>query len=73
MSNNANQDQKTYYVANLSTYALVEAGTAEEAKAKGEEKLGKPATVVRFATTAEIDLQEFHARMTRQWATPKED
>jgi hypothetical protein len=57
-------NKSVYYVASLAQYVLVQANSTDDARAKGEEELGKPARTVRLATPDEIDLQAFHDRMS---------
>jgi hypothetical protein len=68
MATNDKQTQNTYYVACLGRYVLVHAGSIEEARAMGEEELGRPARVVRFATDGEMSFQEQHDRVVQQEA-----
>lgn len=66
MKTNNRQSLNTYYVAGLARYVLVQASSSQEARAKGEGKLERPAHVVRLATADEIGLQAFHDRMIRE-------
>ncbi len=66
MKTNNRKSGKTYYVAGLARYVLVQARSLDEARAKGEEKLERPAHVVRLATLDQIGLQAFHDRMIRE-------
>ena len=77
---------KTYYVATLARYVLVDARDETEARTLGRdalldlyadlrERFGRDIPIeiqtVRPATVAEIDLWQFHQRMLREDATPK--
>lgn len=77
---------KTYYVATLAHYVLVEARDEAEARSIGRDALHDlyadlrerfdrdiPIEIktVRLATDAEIDLWQFHQRMLREDAKPK--
>ena len=66
MKTSNRKNVKTYYVAGIARYVLVQARSLDEARAKGEEKLERPAHVVRLATLDEIGLQAFHDRMIRE-------
>jgi hypothetical protein len=48
MKTNNRQSLNTYYVASLARYVLVQPGSPDEARAKGEQKLERPAHVVRL-------------------------
>ena len=55
-----------WYVATLSRYELVEAGTADEARRVGEARMpGRPVRTVRPATGDEIALTRYDERMRR--------
>jgi hypothetical protein len=66
MKTNNRKSGQTYYVAGLARYVLVQARSLNEARAKGEERLERPAHVVRLATPDEIGLHAFHDRMIRE-------
>jgi len=74
---------KTYYVATLARYVLVDAREETEARTLGQpalhdlyadlhERFGRDIPIeiktVRPATEAEIDLWQFHERMLREGA-----
>lgn len=77
---------KTYYVATLARYVLVDARDETEARSLGRdslhdlyadlrERFGRNIPIeiqtIRPATDAEIDLWQFHQRMLREDAKPK--